>query len=149
MAQEEEIAATRAIVLDANILLRGVLGSRVRGLIEQYSERIIFLTPRSCVDDVHEYLPILCAQRKWEPTSALQVLDALLTTVQVVEIGSLADVEHEARHRIELRDPDDWPVVALAMATSAPIWTEDTDFFGTGVATWTTQTVEIYLAGNT
>jgi hypothetical protein len=27
-----------------------------------------------------------------------------------------------------------------------PIWTEDTDFFGCGVATWTTDRVEIYLA---
>jgi hypothetical protein len=26
-----------------------------------------------------------------------------------------------------------------------PIWTEDTDFFGCGVATWTTDRVELYL----
>jgi predicted nucleic acid-binding protein len=44
--------------------------------------------------------------------------------------------------------PNDWPVVALAIATAAPIWTEDADFLGSGVATWTTRTVEIYLAGS-
>lgn len=27
-----------------------------------------------------------------------------------------------------------------------PPWTEDTDFFGCGVATWTTDRVELYLA---
>ncbi len=26
-----------------------------------------------------------------------------------------------------------------------PIWTEDQDFFGTGVPTWTTDRVEFYL----
>jgi hypothetical protein len=26
-----------------------------------------------------------------------------------------------------------------------PIWTEDQDFFGSGVATWTTNTVLMYL----
>lgn len=47
--------------------------------------------------------------------------------------------------RIGLRDPMDWPVVAAALALDCPIWTEDKDFFGTGVATWTTDCIEIYL----
>ena len=51
----------------------------------------------------------------------------------------------QARRRIGARDIDDWPVVALALAVNAPIWTEDVDFFGSGVATWTTRTVELYL----
>ena len=36
--------------------------------------------------------------------------------------------------------------VATAMEMGCPIWTEDTDFFGCGVATWTTDRVEFYLA---
>ena len=39
----------------------------------------------------------------------------------------------EALARIEIRDPRDWPILAL----DHPIWTEDQDFFGTGVPTWT------------
>jgi hypothetical protein len=27
------------------------------------------------------------------------------------------------------------------------VWTEDADFFGTGIATWTTDRVELYLVG--
>jgi hypothetical protein len=27
------------------------------------------------------------------------------------------------------------------------VWTEDSDFFGAGVATWTSDRVELYLAG--
>ena len=34
---------------------------------------------------------------------------------------------------------------AAARLMNCPIWTEDEDFFGTGVPTWTTATVEIYL----
>ena len=36
-------------------------------------------------------------------------------------------------------------VVALAILLVIPIWTEDQDFFGSGIATWTTDPVELYL----
>jgi predicted nucleic acid-binding protein len=42
-------------------------------------------------------------------------------------------------------DPDDWPIVAAALLLDLPIWTEDQDFFGSGIAIWTTDRVEIYL----
>ena len=47
--------------------------------------------------------------------------------------------------RIARRDPEDWPVVACAMVLGCPVWTEDADFFGTGLATWTTDRVLLYL----
>jgi predicted nucleic acid-binding protein len=59
-----------------------------------------------------------------------------------------ADVygEHEpvAKRRIGRRDPDDWPILACALALGYPIWTEDTDFFGCGGAL-TSNSVEIFL----
>jgi len=51
----------------------------------------------------------------------------------------------EALSRSESRDPDDWPILATALALEFPIWTEDQDFFGAGVPTWTTDRVELYL----
>ena len=48
-----------------------------------------------------------------------------------------AALEDEARRRI-LRDPDDWHTVALALRLGAAIWTQDGDFLGCGVPTWTT-----------
>jgi hypothetical protein len=30
---------------------------------------------------------------------------------------------------------------------SFPVWTEDRDFFGSGIATWTTDPVELHLRG--
>lgn len=51
-----------------------------------------------------------------------------------------------ARKRIAKRDEEDWPVLAVALTYNCPIWTEDTDFFGCGVATWTTDRIELYLS---
>jgi predicted nucleic acid-binding protein len=48
---------------------------------------------------------------------------------------------------VQHRDPDDWPILAAAMALSCPIWTQDADFFGVSVATWTTEHVAEYLEG--
>src|ERR1035441_7435280 len=50
-----------------------------------------------------------------------------------------------ARERVGQRDPDDWPILAAALALRCPIWTEDTDFFGCGVATWTSNRVRVFL----
>jgi predicted nucleic acid-binding protein len=38
-------------------------------------------------------------------------------------------------------------VLATALALDCPVWTEDQDFFGSSVATWTTSTVTMYLIG--
>ncbi|MCC6586029.1 MAG: hypothetical protein IT168_04850 [Bryobacterales bacterium] len=43
--------------------------------------------------------------------------------------------------KLAARDPDDWPILAAALALGCPIWTEDTDFFGCGVATWTSANI--------
>ena len=77
----------------------------------------------------------------WRP-----VLDGVLSAIQIITGEVLADVETEAKARICSRDVNDWPGVAAAMVLGCPIWTEDQDFLGAGVATWTTATVEIYLS---
>ena len=43
------------------------------------------------------------------------------------------------------RDASDWPIVATALLLDSPIWTEDRDFFGAGIATWTSNKIELYL----
>jgi predicted nucleic acid-binding protein len=37
------------------------------------------------------------------------------------------------------RDPDDWPTVALALARSLPIWSQDKDVGAAGVTVYTTR----------
>jgi predicted nucleic acid-binding protein len=48
---------------------------------------------------------------------------------------------------MQARDPDDRPIAAVALLLNLPIWTEDQDFFGSGIAVWTTDRVELFLRG--
>ena len=64
---------------------------------------------------------------------------AALEAAQIVVPEAYQDLEEEARAR--LPDPGGWPVLALALTLDCGIWTADRDFFGTGVATWTTANV--------
>jgi predicted nucleic acid-binding protein len=77
---------------------------------------------------------------------ALALLGLVTTLVQIVEVEAYSRFESAARERIGRRDEDDWPILALGLALDCPIWPEDTDFFGCGVATWTTDRVELYLS---
>lgn len=64
--------------------------------------------------------------------------------VTILEKSVYTLFENEARAR-SLRDPTDWPAVAAALAMTAGIWTNDNDFLGTGVPTWTTETLKTWL----
>lgn len=44
----------------------------------------------------------------------------------------------EAERRMAERDPEDWPTVALALARSLPIWSQDKDMGAAGVTVYTT-----------
>ena len=68
---------------------------------------------------------------------------AVEANLVVVDRAIYAAAEHEARAR-SLRDPNDGPAVAAALV-SAGIWTYDNDFLGTGVPTWTTESLQSWL----
>ena len=76
-----------------------------------------------------------------DPEKALRLLQSLAALGTVMTRDIYADFEIEARKRLASRDPDDWPILAAALALGCPIWTEDTDFFGCGVATWTSASI--------
>jgi predicted nucleic acid-binding protein len=133
------------LVLDANILVRAVLGRRVRGLLAQYGARVDFFAPDAVFAEAREHLPSILERRKVPVAPALQFLESLGGLIQIVERETYGGFEAAAQLRLRGRDLDDWPILATALALRCPIWTEDTDFFGCGVATWTTDRVELYL----
>jgi len=137
--------SNRAIVLDANILIRAVLGKRVRELIVEHAAEVRFFAPDVAYADARKYLPLLLKKRGVPAEAAMRVLDELVTIVQAINVEVYADMKQQALRRIEQRDPDDWPVLACAMTIGCPVWTEDADFFGTGIATWTTDRVGLYF----
>lgn len=139
---------TRRLVLDANILIPAVLGTRVRELIEEYGEDTSFFAPDLAFTEAARHLPTIAGKRGTDPAPLLDSLDRLRVVVEAVPIEAIAPLEPVAMARIGARDPMDWPMVAAALTLDCPIWTEDRDFFGAGVATWTSDLVEIYLRGD-
>ncbi len=139
------MTARKGIVLDANILIRAVFGRQVLHLLETYEDRARFYAPEVCFHDALKYVPLISKQRGFDAELRVSFLQEISGTVEQVDRSLYEQHEHPARERIDLRDPDDWPVVAVALLLRLPIWTEDRDFFGSGVATWTTDRVEVYL----
>ena len=135
----------KALVVDANILVRAVLGKRVRGVIETYCEAVSFFVPEAAYAEAEEHLAALVAKRGGDPAKALAFLRELRQLVELIGSDVYGQFEAEARERLGRRDPDDWPILAAALALGCPIWTEDTDFFGCGVATWTSSRVQMFL----
>jgi len=127
-------------------LIRAVLGKRVRELIGEHAVAVRFFAPDVAYADARKYLPLLLKKRGIPSEAAMQVLDDLVSIIQAIDADIYLDMKHKALQRIERRDADDWPVLACAMTMGCPVWTEDADFFGTGVATWTTDRVALYFA---
>ncbi len=136
----------RALILDANILVRAVLGEKVRQLLAEHSGTLSLMAPQVAYDDARRHLPQIFARRSLPHLNqALAMLDELETSVTPLAEEMYADFHEEVLLRIGRRYPDDWPILAAALAIDCPIWTEDRDFFGTGVATWTTDRVELFF----
>jgi len=135
----------KALVVDANILIRAVLGNRVREVIEAHCEEVSFFVPEAAYAEAEEHLPRLVIKRAGNPERAFAFLRALRHLMELVGSDVYGEFEAEARERLGQRDPEDWPILASALALRCPIWTEDTDFFGCGVATWTSNRVRMFL----
>lgn len=131
------MATETKIVLDANILIRAVLGQKVRNTIQKYADSAEFFTPDVCFADARKYLPPLFEKRNLPVDEAIAVLEGLTAIIAAVDANLYEIYEVEAKQRIAIRDIDDWPIVAVSLMLNCPVWTEDADFFGTGVATWT------------
>lgn len=139
----------RTLVIDANVLLRAVLGHRVIDLMQRFAASVTLLAPETAFEEAHRHMAEVLAKRGAGPGAvqpALDKLHALRAFVRPMAIAEYESMMGQALARIGQRDSDDWPVLACALAADCPIWTQDRDFFGVGVATWTTALIEIYLS---
>ncbi len=62
-AGERLAVASKRLVLDANILIRAVLGARVRSLIELYCERVAFFVAEAGFEEAEDYLAEIAPAR--------------------------------------------------------------------------------------
>ena len=74
----------RTIVIDANVLMRAVLGRRVAELLERFAPQVAFLAPDVAFDDVREHLAAVLAKRGAPGAlqATLEKLIALQTAVR-------------------------------------------------------------------
>ena len=108
------------IVLDANILIRAVMGRRVRQLLDQYaSKKVRFCAPDAAYIDAEKYLPPLLRKRGKPDADVSASLKYLRRLVEPIDRESYKVFEEEARERLRGRDEDDWPVLAIAMALAS------------------------------
>ena len=69
------------VILDANILIRAVLGKRVREIPETHSARVRFFAPDTAFAEAREHLPGILLKRGIDPEAAVAVLASLETRI--------------------------------------------------------------------
>jgi predicted nucleic acid-binding protein len=77
-------------------------------------------SPDLCFDDVRKYIPHVSARRRIDPLPGLAVLEEVSNMVESVDQSLYEEYETIARERVTPRDPDDWPVVAVASLLDSP-----------------------------
>jgi predicted nucleic acid-binding protein len=138
------------LVVDTSVLVGELL--RISGRTRLGDERLELFLAEQMWSETRVQLPrrisAFIRRRGFEPNLGDELTGACLAAVEanivILDEGIYAALEEEARER-SVRDPRDWPVVAGALALNAAIWTNDNDFLGTGVATWTTDTLQRWL----
>ena len=103
-----------------------------------------FFVAEANVSEAAHYIADLAREKNLDEAVCTEALLSLMRVFQMVADTVLESAREEALARI--RDADDWHALALGLQLECAIWTEDQDFFGTGVATWTSSTVERYLS---
>ena len=91
------------LVLDANILFRAVLGTRVPSLLRKYAGQGEFFAPDSAFREAREKLPIILERRAMRVAPGLTTLGALCELVLTVEFETYAPTEALARQRLVRR----------------------------------------------
>jgi hypothetical protein len=76
--------SSKGLVLDANILIRAVLGKRVRSMLEKYEDSVEFYTPELCLEQTRVHLPAILEGRGVDPHYGLVVLNDIGRLVQPV-----------------------------------------------------------------
>ena len=138
------------LVIDASTLVGELLRERGKALIRN-PKLELFIAEPTWSEMRHELLrrqQLLVRRGGVSPELAAALIQEGFKVAEdalsVIPGAWLEPFRTEALGRIP-QDPDDWPSVALALALDAGIWTEDRDFFGSGLATWRTPVLQVVL----
>lgn len=138
------------LIIDTNILVGQLLREKGQKLLAN-NKFVLFISQKVLEESTYEINKrllimfdkghISLRDLEIRHRKALLIFNEITTSVPM---ESYLCFEEEAKTRIH-KDLDDWQTVALALYLELPIWTEDKDFFGCGIATWSTDTLIKYL----
>jgi hypothetical protein len=89
----------RALVVNANILVRAVLGKCVREIIETYAGEVTLFVPEPAYAEAQEHLAALVVKRGGDPQKALGVFDSLDRLTELIGSEVYSEFEAEARRQ--------------------------------------------------
>lgn len=132
------------LVVDANAILSAAIGGRaIRIFLTQPAPD--FLITAEVLREVREYLPRLAEKKRLNAEEMLAIITLL--PLQECARDVYAGCIPQAERLIGGRDHDDVETLALALALGLPLWTNDRDFGGLGVTTYTTAVLLASLEG--
>ena len=122
------------LLTDTNILRRVCLG-RVMQHVERLRQRQVRLATTS--HNAFELRKKLLQAGLTRDTADQRVTWAL-APFMVMLADEYESLRQAAEARLRQGGTSDWPLLAAALVTDGDIWSEDKDFFGTGVPVWST-----------
>ena len=138
------------IAIDASVLVGELLRKRGRWML-QHESLVLYATEKVWDETKHEIskrTKAITEKNLMTEDQQQRLCEAAIylgsEVLDIVPFVQLQEYLAEAAIRIP-RDPLDMPTVALALLTGADIWTQDNNFLGCGVATWTTETLYLQL----
>jgi predicted nucleic acid-binding protein len=92
---------------------------------------------QAVAEEIARHLPRLAAKRGLDEALLLSAFRVM--PVEWKPSGDYDGKRAQAEQRMDDRDPDDWPTVALALELGLPVWSQDKDFADAGVEVFTTR----------
>ena len=100
------------------------------------SPELSCLAAQAVAEEVAEHVPTLAGRRGLDAALLFAALSVMPVDWQPPAVYE--PHREEAERCMAGRDPEDWPTVALALARSLPIWSQDGDMEAAGVTVYTT-----------
>ena len=116
------------IVLDANVIIAALLGSRGK-LTILTSQNHKFYAPSFVIEEIRKYKQEICNRMNWTDDEFNTYFDALMFFINLLEYNEYAQYMEKASNAIKKRDITDADYLACAILLNADfIWSEDKDF---------------------
>ncbi len=126
------------MIVDTNILVRCIRGRAAERVSRLLAGNVSLMVAHH---NVAECISVLMRVFGLDGATAFSETMELLEPFEIVDSDQYEDLRDSADRRLRSGGKSDWPVLATAMVLDGDIWSEDVDFFGTGVAVWSSHNV--------